>query len=231
MRYQPQGAPQETVARIVNQFMADQRVVIAAGNRLTLIGMCNARHMSERCVGGFTCQSEVIDSLSETSPTLLITHEYLEEGSGLSLIREMRRLHPDCKVLLFLERSHEGVISDALSSGADGICIVSQLGEGQFLEAVLAIAKGSVFFPESVRGAVLEDTRGGEKLQMLSELTDREREVLACVAEGRSNAEICSCLQISLATCKSHISALTGKLQVSSRTQLAVLALRKGLVP
>ena len=230
MRYNPNTEDIQVSAKVVRDLMADERVVVAAGNKLTLLSMAHTKLIGDKCVGAFTTQQEVLDTLSETLPTTLYVTETLEQGDGLSLVREVKKKSGEIKVLVFLERSHPGVIKDAIDSGADGILLVDEMGHGAFGDAVLAISRGGTYFPSGVFDAIKEESSGSERLQLLSLLTEREVEVLDLVCSGKSNAEIAEACVISSTTVKSHMSSLLSKMQVSDRTQLVVLALRNNLV-
>ena len=228
MLYDPHSQEKQTTFQVVVKCLVGHRVIVAAAPSLTML--TTALTLRDACVLASTTQNEVLENLGKYKPTFLITTDTLERGSGISLIHAVKKEHQEIKCLLLTDRDNTGVWEDALSEGADGVVPTSVMGGGIFGEALIAISKGAVFYPEVVRDAVQQPTGSGERLHLLNDLTEREKEVLECVADGMSNQEIASNLVVSLPTVKSHISALTGKLQVSSRTQLAVLAIRKGLV-
>lgn len=233
LEYKPSPGVSKVGKPLMGDLLSDHKVILAIGNRLTLIAFSYLPAFSKSLVGAFTSEQEALNALATRQPTLLLVSEDLEVGYGISLVSTTKQKYPDIKCLLFIDRQHPDVIEEAVGAGADSVVRVSSMssdGSGDFLKAISALSKGGVFFPEDVRRTIQDDTSVSERLELLAELTDREKEVLACVAEGRSNAEICSDLQISLPTTKSHISNLTQKLQVSSRTQLAILAIRKKLV-
>ena len=230
MRYNPNTKDIQISAQVVRDLMDGERIVIASGNRLSLLSMCHTKLISEKCVGGFTTQQEVLDTLSETLPTTLYVTEVLEQGDGLSLVRAVKEKHKDIKSLIFLERSHPGVIKDAMSAGADGILLVDEMGRGNYGEAVLAISRGGTYFPEMVMDTIKEEVSSSQRLLLLNELTEREVEVLSLVCDGLSNLEISERLIVSTTTIKSHISNLLSKLNCKDRTQLVVLALKNQLV-
>ncbi len=230
MRYNPNKNDIQVAASVVRNLMADERVVVAAGNKLTLLAMAHTKLIGDKCVGAFTTAAEVLESLSETLPTTLYVTEHLCQGDGISLVREVKAKHKDIKALIFLERSHPGVIKDSMEAGADGILLVDEMGHGAFGDAVLAISRGGTYFPELVMDTIKEETTNSQRLLLLNELTEREVEVLSLVCDGLSNQEISERLVVSVTTIKSHMSNLFSKLNVSDRTQLVVLALKNHLV-
>lgn len=230
MRYDPNTSEIQVSAQVVRDLMAEERLVVAAGNKLTLLALAHTKLIGDRCVGAFTTQQEVLDTLSETLPTTLYVTEDLEQGDGLSLVREVKSKSEEIKVLVFLDRSHPGVIKDTMSAGADGILLIDEMGHGAYGDAVLAISRGGTYFPEVVTDTLKEERSSSERLQLLSLLTEREVEVLTLVCDGLSNLEISERLIVSTTTIKSHMSNLFSKLNCKDRTQLVVLALRNNLV-
>ena len=230
MRYNPNTEDIQVSAKVVRDLMDGERIVVAAGNKLTLLSMAHTKLIGDRCVGAFTTQMEVLETLSETLPTTLYVTEELEQGDGITLVREVKKKSREIKVLVFLERSHPGVIKDAMDSGADGILLVDEMGRGNYGEAVLAISRGGTYFPEMVMDTIKEEVSSSQRLLLLNELTEREVEVLSLVCDGLSNLEISERLIVSTTTIKSHISNLLSKLNCKDRTQLVVLALKNQLV-
>ena len=230
MRYDPNTKEIQVSAKVVRDLMEGERIVVVAGNKLSMLSMCHTQLITERCVGGFTTQEEVLDTLSETLPTTLYVTETLEQGDGLSLVREVKRRSREIKVLVFLERSHPGVIRDTMAAGADGILLVDEMGRGNYGDAVLAISRGGTYFPELVMDTIKEEPSNSQRLLLLNELTEREVEVLSLVCDGLSNLEISERLIVSTTTIKSHMSNLLSKLECKDRTQLVVLALKNNLV-
>ncbi|HEX7992567.1 MAG TPA: response regulator transcription factor, partial [Streptosporangiaceae bacterium] len=123
----------------------------------------------------------------------------------------------------------------ALRSGASGFVLKDTPPE-QLLEAIKIVATGdSLLTPSITRRLIAEFARvpvqpgATQGTAVLSELTDRERDVLVQVAAGRSNAEISAALHVSIATVKTHVSRLLAKLDARDRAQLVVLSYELGV--
>ncbi len=123
----------------------------------------------------------------------------------------------------------------ALRSGASGFVLKDTPPE-QLLEAIRIVAAGDALLTPSItRRLIAEFARAPAQLasaaesRVLCELTDRERDVLAHVAAGRSNAEISTALHVSVATMKTHVSRLLAKLDARDRAQLVVLSYELGV--
>ncbi|MFK4034364.1 response regulator [Nonomuraea wenchangensis] len=181
-----------------------------------------------------------------------------EAGDGEAALRAVRALRPDVMLLDLVMPVMDGLRAlRALREAADGpapavIVLTSfqeedrvveavRLGALSFLsktsavdrvvEAVRAAAHGGSVLEPGIAALLVRQVRRAERPRPLDTLTPRERDVLAALARGRSNAEIARDLRMGRETVKSHVSSVLAKLGVSDRTQAAIYALQQGLVP
>jgi NarL family two-component system response regulator LiaR len=121
---------------------------------------------------------------------------------------------------------------DAIKAGATSYRLKTA-GAREVIDAVRAAAHGESLLDSAVAARVLEELRGPSRQapSPVNQLTPREAEVLTLVARGRSNRAIGDQLFIGEETVKTHISNILAKLHLADRTQAAIYALRKGLVP
>ena len=138
------------------------------------------------------------------------------------------------RVLILTTFDLDEYVFDALRAGASGFALKSRPLE-ELLAAIRTVAAGEALLAPSVTRRLIahftEGTRAPRPApQGLADLTEREREVLALVARGRSNAELAATLHVSLPTVKTHVSRILTKLNARDRTQLVVLAYESGLV-
>jgi DNA-binding NarL/FixJ family response regulator len=149
---------------------------------------------------------------------------------GIDGIEATRRLLGVCEVLVLTTFDLDDYVDSALAAGAAGFLLKS-VDAPALLAAVRAVAGGDgVLAPEVTRRVIsrLVPQRPGPPAG-LADLTPREREVLACLGRGRSNAEIARALAITEATTKTHVSRVLTKLGLRSRAQAAVAAHAAGL--
>ncbi|SEU41674.1 response regulator [Nonomuraea wenchangensis] len=181
-----------------------------------------------------------------------------EAGDGEAALRAVRALRPDVMLLDLVMPVMDGLRAlRALREAGDGpapavIVLTSfqeedrvveavRLGALSFLsktsavdrvvEAVRAAAHGGSVLEPGIAALLVRQVRRAERPRPLDTLTPRERDVLAALARGRSNAEIARDLRMGRETVKSHVSSVLAKLGVSDRTQAAIYALQQGLVP
>lgn len=151
---------------------------------------------------------------------------------GLGALRRIRAEVPATRVLVLTTFGDDEVVLDALRGGADGFLLKDTRPE-QLLEAVHAVVAGQVRLDPAVTAGVVSRLRRAGRLsgdpQRLDVLTPREREVLAAVARGLSNAEVAAELFVSPGTVKTHVASLLAKLGVRDRVQAVVVAYESGL--
>jgi len=165
-------------------------------------------------------------------PDVLLLDIRMPDGDGLETLRRLREaglLEGDgLRVLILTTFDLDEYVDEALALGAAGFLVKTARYE-ELVAAVRAVeAGGAPLAPSVARRVVAHYRRAvlfeGEALRRLAVLTDRERDVLAVLANGRSNAEIAADLHVSVHTVKSHISSLLAKLGLRDRAQVVALA-------
>ncbi|MQY13795.1 Transcriptional regulatory protein DegU [Streptomyces sp. RB5] len=154
---------------------------------------------------------------------------------GLGAAAELRRTVPDTAVVMLTTFSEDEYITGALDSGASGFLLKS--GDPyELMAAVRAVHGGASFLSPRIAHRVIQQLSGGRMSrrtaarERIDKLTPRERDVLALVGAGLSNAEIGERLFLVEGTVKAYVSAVLGRLDVRNRVQAAVVAYEAGLV-
>jgi DNA-binding NarL/FixJ family response regulator len=154
---------------------------------------------------------------------------------GLAAAAELRRTLPEVAVVMLTTFGEDGYITAALDSGASGFLLKS--GDPyELMAAVRAVHAGAAFLSPQVARRVIQQVSGGRMSRQsaarerVAVLSPREREVLALVAAGLSNAGIGERLFLVEGTVKAYVSAVLNRLDVRNRVQAAVLAHEAGLV-
>lgn len=171
---------------------------------------------------------------TETAPEVVLMDIRMPGGSGIDATRRLLEAVPGTQVLMLTIHTEDVVIAEAIMAGASGY-LLKDAGGDQILAAIAAAHSGETPLSPRIASALIRlirerepapATRSGE----LPRLTEREREVLGLIAEGRENNEIAAALVISPETVKTHVSSILEKLEADNRAQAAVTAVRAGLV-
>ena len=152
----------------------------------------------------------------ELSPDVVLMDLNMPGLPGLEAIRQVVRLEPAPGVLVLTMVDDDDSVAAAMQMGARGYLLKGAVQE-EVLAAIRTVASGGVVFGAGAAQRFLQGDRG-----VAATLTDREAQVLALIAEGRSNAEIARELDLSLKTVQNHVSHVLAKLQVRDRTQAAL---------
>lgn len=153
--------------------------------------------------------------------------------NGIEATRQLARRAPGTQVLILSMHSDQAYVTQAVSAGAKGYLLKESAGD-DLIEAVVAVAAGKSFFSPPVAEVMLDDyvrnlTQKGI-LDRYDALSEREREVLQLVAEGRSTKEIAEILSISPATVETHRAHVLQKLALKNTASVVLFAARRGIV-
>ena len=167
---------------------------------------------------------EAIDLYDQLQPDLLLMDIRMDGINGLEAARRILSRHSDAKILFLTTFSDDGYIKEAISLGAMGY-ILKQNYEN-LPETLRLAASGQVIYGEGVAqklpGLLAEQMRQGKQSAQAALLTRREAEIMALVADGKSNKEIASLLYLSEGRVRNAVSDILLKLSLRDRTQLAV---------
>lgn len=172
-----------------------------------------------------------VEAARRTRPDVVLMDIRMGASDGITACREVKAELPATKVLMLTSFGTEEAVLSSLMAGASGF-LLKNTGRDGLLQAVRTLAAGGALLDPAVTGQMvrklvtLAQSRGPDEL---AELTDREREVLALIATGKTNREIAAELVISEATARNHISHIFEKLGLSRRSEAAALATRLGL--
>ena len=178
---------------------------------------------------------EGLIAAANLAPDIVLLDMRMPQMDGLSVLRQLRKNHPNLRVVMLTTSSNENDLVEALRSGARGY-LLKDIEPDELVVALREIVAGkTVVAPElaPVLARVVQggDARGNDdKLaNPFSDLTPREHEILMLLAEGQSNKVIARNLGISDGTVKLHVKAILRKLNVSSRITAAVMAVEHGI--
>ena len=188
---------------------------------------------------GITIVGEAADGLEavrlceEQHPDLLILDIGMPKLSGIEVAARAQKMNPPPGVIILSVHGDESYIMRALAAGARAYLLKSATDE-DLIPAVRAVGGGKPFFSPAVTGVLVEDYIRRLQQRGLTDsyhlLTDREKEVLQLLAEGRSNKEVASLLNLVLSTVETHLANLMQKLNLHNTAEIVLYAVRKGLI-
>jgi two-component system response regulator DevR len=158
-------------------------------------------------------------------PHVALLDGRLGDGSGVEVCRSIRSVDPSINAIILTSYDDDEALFAAIMAGASGY-ILKRIAGLELVDVVRKVADGQSLLDPSVTQRVLERVRsGGSSMPAeLQSLTPRERTILACIAEGKTNRQIGEELYLAEKTVKNYVTIILGKLGMRSRTQAAVLA-------
>ena len=171
---------------------------------------------------------EVVGLAAQHRPDVVLLDLSMPTLNGIGAVRELSRVSPLSKVIILTMHTEEHYILEALRAGVKGCVSKSQAPE-HLLHAIREVCRGGVYLSPSVSGAVVQGYLAKSDTPY-DPLTDRERQVLQLIAEGKTTKETAVILGVSVKTAESHRSSLMSKLDFHSTAELVRYAIRRGLV-
>jgi two-component system response regulator NreC len=188
---------------------------------------------------GLTVVAEASDGLEalriaeEHHPDILIVDVGMPKMNGIEVAARTQKLERAPAVIILSMHSDESYITRALAAGARAYLLKDATDE-DLLPAVRAVAAGKPFFSPAVTAVLVEDYMRQLRARGLTDtyllLTDREKEVLQLLAEGRSNKEVATLLDLGLSTVETHRANLMQKLNLHNTAEIVLYAVRKGII-
>ncbi len=173
---------------------------------------------------------EAIERAKAHAPDIVLMDVRMDGTDGIEACREIRSDLPDTKVLMLTSFAEEQTVVAAVLAGAAGY-VLKNVARSRLLDALRSVARGESLLDSKVTRTVLEQLVGARTRPGDDEdnLTAREREVLALIADGATNKEIAAKLVVSDNTARNHVSHILSKLGLTRRSEAAAYAVRKGL--
>ncbi|HXZ64034.1 MAG TPA: response regulator transcription factor [Streptosporangiaceae bacterium] len=201
-------------------------VVIADDHPVVLQGLAVLFEVQDdiSLVGQASDGAEAVRLVRELDPDVLLLDLKLPGLDGMGVLAQLRAMGTRTRVLVLTSASGPGGPALALQAGAAGF-LYKDVDPDALVRAIRSVHDGNTVLAPEAAGLVA--ARPGGDARGISALTAREREVLALLADGRSNREIARALRVTEKTVKTHVSAVLAKLGVADRTQAALLAVRQ----
>jgi DNA-binding NarL/FixJ family response regulator len=203
--------------------LADDHTIVRQGLKLIFSSRPDLEVVGEAANG-----REAVELAEKLKPDVVVMDVAMPELNGIEATRRMVQTNPLVRVLVLSMHREAVYIREILRAGARGYILKDAI-DTELLTAVTSVARGDGYMSPAVAGALLGDYRPNVTDPM-DLLTGREREVLRLIAEGKSNREIATCLEITLPAVDSHRGQVMEKLNLHSTGELVRFAMKRGLI-
>jgi DNA-binding NarL/FixJ family response regulator len=213
----------------IRLLICDDQAIVCEGLRAILEPL---RHIE--VVGVANNGVDAIELTRTTQPDLVLMDLKMPRMNGIQATKAICEQFPDVRILVLTTYDEDDWVIDAIRSGAAGY-VLKDTPQEDLLKAIMETMKGWSHIDPQVAGKLLKHVadqadRVLPDRKLISQLSEREHEVLRLLATGLSNADIAQTLFLSDGTIKNYVSIIFSKLGVADRTQAAILAIRAGLV-
>ena len=208
--------------------IADDHGIVRTGLRLQL-----DRNESFEVIGEASDGREAVRLAESLVPDITIMDIAMPNLNGIEAAAQIVKSHPSIGVIILSMHSDETYIMRTLAAGAKGY-LLKENAEVDLYRAVEVVAQGKPFFSPAIATTLLEDYMRQMQQRGLRDsydlLTDREKEILQLLAEGKSNKEVATILDLSTNTVETHRTRMMQKLDLHSAAEIVLYAVRKRII-
>ena len=214
--------------KTVRILLADDHKVVRHGTRALLSTIPEWEIVGEADNG-----RDAVSLTAELKPDIVILDIAMPELNGLDAARQIKKISPETEVLIFTAQEAEELVHDVFDSGARSYIMKTDAAD-HLIDAIKALSEHKHFFTSRISEIVFARYIQGKKplegTPEKSRITDREREVVQLLAEGKSSKEVAAVLGISVRTVETHRAAIMKKLGLKSFSELIRYAVRNKIV-
>ena len=205
----------------ITVLIADDHPVVRQGLQVLLSVQDDIEVAGEAADG-----EQAVAMVAELDPDVILLDLKLPGGDGVAVLRQLGEAGRRTRALVLTSAVDRNLVARAMQAGAAGF-LYKDVDPDALVRALRSVHDGHTLLGPEAAGTLLNSAAAAPAVRGIGALTGREREVLAQIADGRSNREIARLLRVSEKTVKTHVSSVLAKLGVADRTQAALLAVRE----
>jgi len=203
--------------------LADDHTIVRQGLKLII-----SSHADLQVIGEAANGREVLELAEKLKPDVILMDVAMPELNGIEATRRVHQISPRTKVLVLSMHKEAVYVREILKAGARGYILKDAI-DTELISAIQSVARGDGYISPAISGTLLSDYRQNIT-NPLDLLSSREREVLQLIAEGKTNKEVATRLNLSVYTVDSHRGKIMEKLNLHSTGELVRFAVKQGLV-
>ncbi len=209
------------------------RILLVDDHEVVRLGLKSliARHSGFEVVAEARTAREAVAEATRHEPDVVVMDIRLPGRSGIEATREITDKLPNTRVIMLTSYAEDEMLFDAIAAGASGY-VLKQIGSGELMRALETVGRGESLLDPAVTQKVFDRVRQAARKDegaAFERLTERELEVLALIAEGKTNKEIAESIYLSEKTVRNYVSSVLHKLGMSTRSEAAVYAVRHNI--
>lgn len=212
----------------VRILIADDHGIVRKGLRLQL-----EQHDDFEVVGEASDGREAVRAADELKPDVVIMDIAMPNLNGIQAATQLVKRNPQLGIIMLSMHSDESYLMRTLAAGAKGY-LLKDTADVDLYRAVQVVAQGKPYFSPSISNTLLEDYMRRLQQRGLQDsydlLTDREKEILQLLAEGKSNKDVATLLNLSPSTVETHRTRIMQKLDLHSSAEIVLYAVRKKII-
>lgn len=203
--------------------LVDDHEVVRVGVRALI-----ERQPGMEVVGEAGTVREAVLQAQTIAPDVVLLDLRLPGGDGLDACRQIKALRPQTRIIVLTSSPDEEMLFEAIAAGADGY-VLKQIGSSELISALDQVGRGESLLDPSLTARVfakMREVHRQERARAFADLNAQEMQILAGIAEGKTNREIGDALHLSEKTVRNYVSRILDKLGLSSRAQASAYAAR-----
>lgn len=203
----------------IRVLIVDDHTVVRRG----LTALLSAPKYGVHVVGEAGDGLSAVEQTRALDPDVILMDLIMPGMSGLETVRLIYRDNRQARILVLTSSGEEETVLQALRAGASGY-LLKDASPDELVNAIRSVYYGQMALPQALAQKVILEGAGSAADQDPDPLTERERDVIACIVQGMSNKQIAEALSISTTTVRTHVSNILRKLNLENRTQIAMYA-------